>query len=502
MDIAWTRETKREALFLERRTMTMMNVLVTGASGYVGGRLVPELVRRGHSVRCMTRDPKALVGRFDGVDVVAGDALADSRDLAPALSGIDAAYYLVHSMGSGSGDFADRDRRAARNFALAARAAGIRRIIYLGGLGDQRDLSHHLESRHEVGRILRESGTPVTEFRAGIIIGSGSSSFEIIRYLTERLPVMIAPRWVSTRCQPIAIADVIAYLVAALDTPVSAGRTYEIGGSDRLTYRDLILSYARARGLRRRIIDVPLFTPRLSSYWVHLVTPVPASIARPLIDGLKSEVIVRDRRASTDFSVKPMTCDESIAIALDRYRDDGPQTTWFDAFVTRTNCGEFRGTREGVLVDRRETYAAAPPDAVFRVCASLGGARGWLYADWLWRLRAAIDRLFGGPGMGWGRRSATTLRIGDVVDFWRVEALEANKLLRLRATMRLPGRAWLEFAVEAAAPGSRFRMTAFFEPRGLMGQIYWWAICPLHYAVFNGMSRRIVEHARAERRAA
>ncbi len=482
--------------------MMTMNVLVTGASGYVGGRLVPELLRRGHAVRCLTREPKAMAGRFGGADVVAGDLLADPHGLAPALAGVDVAYYLVHSMGSGPGDFAERDRRAAHNFARAARAAGVRRIVYLGALGDVRELSHHLRSRHEVGRILREVGPPVTEFRAGVIIGSGSASFEIIRYLTERLPVMIAPRWVSTRCQPIAIVDVIAYLVAALDTPASVGRTYEIGGSDRLTYRDVILAYARARGLRRRIVDVPFFTPRLSSYWVHLVTPVPASIARPLIDGLKSEVVVRDRRALSDFEVRPMSCEHAIALALDRERGDGPQTTWFDAFAARASGGELHGSREGVLMDRREIFTSAPPEAVFAVCTSLGGARGWLYADWLWRLRAAMDRLTGGPGIGSGRRSATTLRVGDVVDFWRVEALEPDSLLRLRATMRLPGRAWLEFAVEPVGSGSRFRMTAFFEPRGLFGQLYWWAVYPLHYAIFNGMSRRIVEHAHVERQAA
>ena len=337
-----------------------MKVLVTGASGYVGGRLVPELLRRGDVVRCLTRHPRALEGRFSGAEVVAADVLADPRKLERALAGIDVAFYLVHSMDSGSGDFAERDRCGARNFARAARSAGVRRIIYVGGLGDQRQMSHHLQSRREVGEILRSFGPPVTEFRAGIIIGSGSASFEIIRYLTERLPVMIAPRWVSTRCQPIAIGDVIAYLIAALETPASTGRTYEIGGRDRLTYRDVLMTYARARGLRRRIIDVPFFTPRLSSYWVHLVTPVPAGVARPLIDGLKSEVVVRDNRAATDFAVRPVSCEQAIATALDRYHDEGPQTSWFDAFVRRTDGGDFRGSREGVLVDRRELSTSAP----------------------------------------------------------------------------------------------------------------------------------------------
>ena len=478
-----------------------MNVLVTGASGYVGGRLVPELLRRGHVVRCLTRHPRALAGRFDGAEVVAGDVLADPRGLERVLAGIDVAFYLVHSMDSSSGDFAERDRCGARNFARAARFAGFRRIVYLGGLGDPRQMSHHLQSRREVGEVLRSFGPPVTEFRAGIIIGSGSASFEIIRYLTERLPLMIAPRWVSTRCQPIAIGDVIAYLVAALETPASTGRTYEIGGRDRLTYRDVLMAYARARGLQRRIVDVPFFTPRLSSYWVHLVTPVPASVARPLIDGLKSEVVVRDHRASTDFEVRPMSCEQAIATALDRYHDEGPQTNWFDAFDTRTESGDFHGSREGVLVDRREILTSAPPEAVFNVCASLGGERGWLYADWMWRLRGAIDRMSGGLGM-LTRSSSAPLRVGDVVDCWRVETLEPGSLLRLRATMRLPGRAWLEFMVEPLRSGSRFRMTAFFEPRGLIGQLYWWAVYPLHRVLFRGMSQRIIEEARTERRAA
>jgi uncharacterized protein YbjT (DUF2867 family) len=473
-----------------------MDVLVTGASGYIGGRLAPLLLARGHAMRCLTRSPKDLEGRFDGAAVVAGDVLGAPADLAAAMAGIDIAYYLVHSMASGGGDFAARDRAGARNFAAAAKAAGVKRIVYLGGLGEaDARLSKHLRSRHEVGEILREHGPLVVEFRAGIIIGAGSASFEMVRYLTERLPVMVAPKWVSTRCQPIAVDDVLAYLIAALDAPIAGSRTYEIGGADVVSYRDVMLAYARARGLRRVIIEVPFFTPRLSSYWVHLVTPLPASIARPLIDGMHNEVVVRDDAASRDFAIRPMGCDDAIRRALDRYAAADTQTTWFDAPDARRLPGRFQGVTQGMLVDRREHRTSASAHEVFAVFASLGGKRGWLYGDWLWDLRGALDSLLGGVGMRRGRRSPTSLRVGDAVDFWRVEALEPDRLLRLRAEMKTPGEAWLEFTVEPAASGSVFRMTAFFEPRGLWGLLYWYTVAPLHNLIFGGLSDRIAERA-------
>lgn len=475
-----------------------MKVLVTGATGYIGGRLLPQLIAQGHEVRCLTRSPKKLAGRFAGVAIFPGDA-RDALEQPAAFKGVDVAFYLIHSMGACGADFQVRDRETARNFALAAKAARVKRIIYLGGLGDPKhELSEHLRSRHEVGDILRKYGPPVTEFRAAIVIGSGSVSFEMIRYLTERLPVMIAPKWVTTRCQPIAVSDVLEYLVSAIEIERTTGRQYDIGGRDVLSYRDLMLSYARVRELRRLIINVPFFTPRLSSYWIHVVTPVPAGIARPLIDGLRSEVVVQDGAALRDFAIRPIGCEEAIRRALDRYRETDCVTTWFDAYEGHESPGEFQGVIQGMLMDRRERRTMAPSHAVFNVVTSLGGARGWLFADWLWVLRSALDWAIGGVGMRRGRRSPISLRVGDAVDFWRVEALEAGRLLRLRADMKLPGKAWLEFVVEPDSVGSTLKLTAFFEPRGLPGYLYWYAVSPIHAAIFGGLASRIVARAAEE----
>ncbi len=472
-----------------------MLILVTGATGYIGGRLVPRLIEAGHAVRCVVRDPARVGGRFPGVEIVAGDVF-DRASIERAMAGVDAAYYLIHSMSEATRDFAASDREAAGIFAAAARTTGLRRIIYLGGLGDDADaLSHHLHSRHEVGDVLRTSGAVVTEFRAAIIIGSGSASFEMMRYLTDRLPVMIAPKWVETRCQPIAVRDVLAYLCEELHREPRENAIFEIAGPDVLSYREMMLGYAGIRGLSRRLVVVPFFTPGLSAGWVHLVTPIPASIARPLIEGLFNEVVVRDDRALREFSVKPLGFDEAVRRALDRYGAAGPETTWFDAFDARSLPGEFAGLTEGMLVDRRECASGASPRALFDTFASLGGTKGWLYADWLWELRGALDRLAGGCGTRRGRRSQTDLRAGDAIDFWRVEAYEPGKLLRLRAEMRLPGSAWLQFEALPRAGGSTLRQTAFFEPRGLFGYLYWYGVAPFHGFVFANMAKRIALEA-------
>lgn len=482
-----------------------MNVLVTGATGYIGGRLVPRLLERGYTVRCMARDPGRLAGRFPGAEAVAGDAF-DPASVAAALSGIDVAYYLVHSMDRGQKDFASSDREAARIFAEAARAAGVRRIVYLGGLGVAGDdLSKHLRSRHEVGAVLASSGVVVTEFRAAMIVGSGSISFEMLRYLTDRLPMMIAPKWVSTLGQPIAVNDVLAYLADELRIERTSGIVLEIGGADTLSYHDMMQQYARLRGLKERhILVVPVMTPRLSSAWIHLVTPIPGWIARPLVDGLVNEVIVHDDRARTEFPhIVPMPFADAVRRALDRYASPaGLETTWFDAFDVRTLPGTFNGITEGMLIDRREQQTKASTGAVAAVFSRLGGKRGWLYADALWEMRGVLDRIVGGIGTRRGRRSEDDVRVGDAVDFWRVEAYEPGHLLRLRAEMKLPGHAWLQFEAVAAGGETTFRQTAFFEPHGIGGYAYWYAVLPFHELIFGNMARRICSAAEANERSA
>jgi uncharacterized protein YbjT (DUF2867 family) len=474
-----------------------MHILVVGASGYLGGRLVPLLAERGHELTLLARDPRPLAARFPDARVVGADLL-DPGTLSPALAGIDVAYYLAHSMGEGEAGFAERDRRAARDFALAAAAAGVERIVYLGGLGDDTTgLSRHLASRHEVGAELASHGIPVTEFRAAIVIGSGSASFEILRHLTERLPVMITPRWVGTRCQPIAVRDVLDYLVGALDHPEVQG-VVEIGGPDVLSYGDMMLTYARQRGLRRLMIPVPVLTPRLSSYWVGLVSPVPAGIARPLIEGLRNEVVVQHPGPARAFGLSPLPYPEALRQAIDRTDRHDVETAWFDAVPSPPRPGLSTVTaREGMIVERRERFVAAPPERVFAELERVGGDAGWPYANLLWRVRGLADRLVGGVGMRLGRRDPDHLRVGDALDFWRVEEIRRPTILRLRAEMRVPGRAWLQYEVVGEGAGCRVTQTAFFEPKGLPGLAYWYVLYPVHALIFRGTVRVIGERAAA-----
>ncbi len=497
-------------------------ILVTGVTGYVGGRLVPRLLAEGYRLRVLVRGrPERLRGRSwrDDVDIVVGDVLKPD-DLAKAMDGVSVAYYLIHSM-RGNDEFSQRDVQAAENFAGAAAAAGVERIIYLGGLGDpDANLSEHLRSRQETGSALRQAGVPVTEFRAGMIVGSGSLSFEMVRDLTERLPVMICPRWVFSRTQPVAIGDVLAYLVTALRTEDSVDQIIEIGGPDVLTYADMMRGYARVRGLRRLIIPVPVLTPSLSSFWVHWITPVSASIARPLIEGLRNELVVRDDLARRLFpDIEPISYEGAVKLALQRMEEGRIETIWSDAMASSRGDREavLLAHEQGMLIERRRQLVAASPESVFQVFSGIGGERGWPVYTSLWRLRGALDRLVGGVGMRRGRRHPDHIRQGDALDFWRVEAVEPGRLMRLRAEMKLPGDAWLQFEARpiegdetsdgasaddagdheagAASAGSELIQTAYFASRGLFGQLYWYSLYPVHGLIFGKMVERLGQQA-------
>jgi uncharacterized protein YbjT (DUF2867 family) len=479
-------------------------VLLTGASGYVGGRLLPRLEERGVPLRCLARRPRFLSDRVGpGTEVVQGDVLQPDS-LETALADVETAYYMVHSMGGASAEgFEAQDRRGARNFARAARKAGVQRIVYLGGLGDEDgELSPHLRSRHEVGRELRASGVETIEFRASVVIGSGSLSFEMVRSIVERLPMMIAPRWVRVRAQPIAVGDLIAYLEAALDLAPGESRVYEIGGADCVSYAGLMQEYARQRGLRRAMVPVPVLTPWLSSLWLGFVTPLYARVGKALIESICHETVVRDDRARHDFPIEPMGVRLALTSALANEDREFAQTRWSDAISSGGTdpglFGRYGGVRRGRrLADSRVCEVAAPPVAAFAPIRRIGGETGWYAFDWLWRLRGFLDLLVGGVGVRRGRPDPETLRIGDTVDWWRVESYEPDHVLRLEAEMRVPGRAWLEFEVEPAGRGSRVRQTAVFDPSGLLGLLYWYSIYPLHAAVFRGMLAGIAKAAAA-----
>ncbi len=485
--------------------MTTKPILVTGATGYIGGRLVPQLLAGGYKVRCLARDPERLRGRewAGAVEIVAGDVL-DPGSLGPALAGCGAAYYLVHSMAGGVGSFSERDLRAARNFAAGAGVAGLDRVIYLGGLGRRSDQpSTHLTSRHQVGDVLRAGPVPATELRAAMIIGSGSASFEMLRALVSRLPIMVCPRWVSNRTQPVAIGSVLAYLTGCLEQPATAGLVLDIGGPDVLTYKEMMERFAAAQGWKRFILVVPVLTPRLSAYWANLVTPVPASIAFPIIEGLKAETVCEDDRIRTLVPVEPVGFEEAVGVAMEEVRAHDVETRWTNASLPGRDHGPAAFAPSNFTIfDRQRVECDAPAVDLFGRVRAVGGEVGWYYANALWKIRGWMDRAIGGVGLRRGRRDPVEIFVGDAIDFWRVEDVVPGERLLLHAEMRVPGDAWLEFRVRPLdGPGaerSELVQTAYFRPTPLWGRLYWNLLYPLHWFIFRGMARGL---ARAAERA-
>lgn len=483
-----------------------MRILVTGSTGYIGGRLVPRLLDEGHDVRVVVRRPERLrdVPWAGGVEVVDGD-LTDAAAVRRAMRDIDVVYYLVHSMG-GRGDFEDAELRIARNVASAAKANGVRRIVYLGGLHpDDGRLSRHLRSRVRVGEILLESGVPTIVLQAGVIIGSGSTSFEMIRHLTEVLPYMPAPRWVRNFIQPIAVRDVLHYLIRAAEVPPDVNRAFDIGGPDVLRYGQLMNGYAVEAGLRQRpIAALPVLTPWLAGQWVNLVTPIPRRLAVPIIESLQFDCVMREHDIDAVIPPPPeglVGYRRSVRLALEKERAGEVETSWRNAEVEGAPSDPLPSDPDWagytVYVDRRERRADAPVEALWTVIEGVGGENGWYSFPLAWAVRGWIDKLFGGVGLRRGRRDPDTLHPGDAVDFWRVEAIERPRFLRLRAEMRVPGRAWLEMSAEPDGSGSVYRQRAVFFPKGLAGRLYWWSIVPIHGIVFAGMANRIALEAEA-----
>jgi uncharacterized protein YbjT (DUF2867 family) len=482
-----------------------MRILVTGASGYVGGRLVPRLVEAGHDVRVIVRNPGRLSGApwRDDVEIVRGD-LSESRDVRAAVEGMDALYYLVHSMGSG-GDFEATERHIAENVAQAAKDAGLSRIVYLGGLHpDVGELSPHLRSRAEVGAILLGSGVPTVVLQAGTVIGSGSASFEMIRHLTEVLPVMPAPKWVRNFIQPIAIRDVLHYLIAAVELPSEVNRTFDIGGPDVFRYGQMMNGYAVEAGLKQRaIISLPVLTPWLASQWVNMVTPIPRSLAVPIIASLQYDCVMSEHDID-DVIPQPegglTGYRRAVRLALGKVRNMDVETSWQNATVDGAPSDPIPSDPDWagrtVFTDLRTKHSSASAASVWKVIESIGGDNGWYSLPLAWEARGLLDKIAGGVGLRRGRRHPTELLVGEALDFWRVEEIERGSHLRLRAEMRVPGKAWLELSVEEdPRGGSQYRQRAVFFPTGLGGRLYWWVILPFHGIIFPGMASRIITTA-------
>jgi uncharacterized protein YbjT (DUF2867 family) len=465
-------------------------ILLTGASGYVGGRLLRRLEETGWPVRCLSRRPEVLTARVaPGTEVVRGDVL-DRDSLDGALEGVHTAYYLVHSMG-GDGDFEELDRRGALNFAEGASMAGVAQIVYLGGLGADEDLSPHLASRQEVGRLLRSAGVPTIELRASIVIGSGSASFETVRALVERLPVIVAPRWVETLAQPIAVEDVVDRLLGAAELDHPADAVYEVGGADQVTYAEVMREYSRQRGLHRSVVRLPVLTPGVSRLLLGLITPVYGRVAAAMVESLRNETIVTRPSGQEALGRPGRGLSEAIERALVNEDQEFAETRWSDA-LGPSSAARWGGLPYGRRrVTSRVVRAGREPDEAFAVLQRIGGSTGWYAADWFWRIRGLLDTLRGGVGLRRGRRDPHDLRVGDVLDFWRVERFEPGRLLLLAAEMKIPGRLWLQFEVDRERRAAVIRQTTIFDPAGWVGLLYWYALFPVHRRVFNAMLRGI-----------
>ena len=481
--------------------------LVTGATGYIGGRLVPELLDAGHDVRVLVRDEAKARAHLwaNDVEIAVGDA-TEADDVRSALQGVDVAYYLLHSIGTG-GDFADTERHIASTFAEAAADAGVQRIVYLGGMvPEDEELSDHLRSREQVGDVLLSSGVPTAVLQAGVVIGSGSASFEMLRYLTERLPVMVTPRWVHSRIQPIAVRDVLRYLVGCADLPDDVNRRFDIGGPDVLTYLEMMQGYAKVAELpRRRVLPVPVLSPWLSSHWVGLITPVPAALARPLVESLRNTVVASDHDIERYVPDPPdglIGYERSVELALTKIRNLDVPTRWSSASTPGAPAEPLPSDPDwaggSLYEDSRTREVNASPETLWSVIEGIGGRNGWYSWGFAWWVRGLMDRLVGGPGLRRGRRNERDLVVGDALDFWRVEATDDEKFLRLRAEMKVPGLAWLELQVGSTDGGTTtFHHRALFHPHGLLGHLYWWSVLPFHGIVFGGMQRNIAKAAEA-----
>lgn len=477
-----------------------MNILVTGSTGYIGGRLVPLLLKAGHKVRVIVRNPAKITEKswHDSVEVMQGDVF-DLESLERACKDQEVAYYLVHSMTSSGGDFAVKDALGAKNFGLAAHNQGLKRIIYLGGLGiTGSGLSQHLKSRQETGELLRASGVPTTELRAAIIVGSQSASFVIIRDLVKKLPVMLCPRWVKSKCEPISIRQLLAYLVGVLNEERSVGEILDVGGGEVLTYEEMMRQCAQVMGRKLYIIHIPVLTPKLSSYWLNLVTQVPYSLAKPLVEGLKNDVVSHDQRIREWIPTEELTYRQAVELALLRESDGTFISSWIDATTSAAN-DPVPDKEKPYFIDQRTCFVESSPETTFKILEAIGGDEGWYHANYLWQLRALIDWLMGGVGMRRGRPE--TLYVGAALDFWRVEELERPKTLTLRAEMLLPGVARLSFKVLEEEAGSRVTLRALFWPDGLMGRLYWYTVVPLHDLVFNGLLREIQNRSKVREQA-